>query len=35
VKPDVRSIIEQPAVKKAVDKLVPDASKLLKGLFKK
>jgi hypothetical protein len=35
VKPDIKSILEQPAVKKALDKLAPDASKLLKGLFKK
>jgi hypothetical protein len=35
VKPDIKSIVEQPAVKKAIDKLVPNASKLLKGLFKK
>jgi len=35
VKPDIKSIAEQPAVKKALDKLVPDASRLLKGLFKK
>ncbi len=35
VKPDLRSIAEQPAVKKALDKLSPEASKLLKGLFKK
>ena len=35
VKADIKSIIEQPAVKKALDKLAPDASKLLKGLFKK
>ncbi len=35
VKPDMRSITEQPAVQKAVDKLVPGASKLLKNLFKK
>ena len=35
VKPDIKSIVEQPAVKKALDKLVPNASKLLKGLFNK
>lgn len=35
VKPDIKSIVEQPAIKKALDKLSPDASKLLKGLFKK
>ncbi len=35
VKPDLRSITEQPAVKKAIDKLAPGASKFLKGLFKK
>ncbi|OGR52711.1 MAG: hypothetical protein A2049_13130 [Elusimicrobia bacterium GWA2_62_23] len=35
VKPDVRSLAEQPAVKKALDKVIPDGSKLLKGLFKK
>jgi len=31
----MQSIVEQPAVKKAIDKLVPNGSKLLKGLFKK
>lgn len=35
VKADMKSIAEQPAVKKALDKLSPGASKLLKGLFKK
>ena len=35
VKADMQSIVEQPAVKKAIDKLVPNGSKLLKGLFKK
>lgn len=35
VKLDVKSITEQPAVKKALDKLAPGADKLLKGLFKK
>ncbi|OGR80726.1 MAG: hypothetical protein A2X32_09285 [Elusimicrobia bacterium GWC2_64_44] len=35
VKLDVKSIAEQPAVKKALDKLAPGADKLLKGLFKK
>lgn len=35
VKPDVRSLAEQPAVKKALDKVIPEGSKLLKGLFKK
>lgn len=35
VKLDVASVIEQPAVKKALDKLAPNADKLLKGLFKK
>ncbi|MBI5743192.1 MAG: AsmA family protein [Elusimicrobia bacterium] len=35
VKPDVKSIVEQPAVKKALDKLVPGGDKLLKNLFKK
>jgi hypothetical protein len=35
VKPDVRSLAEQPAVKKALDKVIPNGSKLLKGLFKK
>lgn len=35
VKADLKSIAEQPAVKKAIDKLVPNGSKLLKGLFKK
>ncbi|OGR44324.1 MAG: hypothetical protein A2X35_02550 [Elusimicrobia bacterium GWA2_61_42] len=34
-KPDMKSLAEQPAVKKALDKIAPDASKLLKGLFKK
>ena len=34
-KPDLKSIAEQPAVKKAVEKLAPKAEKLLKGLFKK
>lgn len=34
VKPDVRSIAEQPAVKKAIEKIAPSAEKLLKGLFK-
>ncbi|HCC49013.1 MAG TPA: hypothetical protein DEQ38_12995 [Elusimicrobia bacterium] len=35
VKLDVKSVAEQPAVKKALDKLAPGANKLLKGLFKK
>lgn len=35
VKADMKSIAEQPAVQKALDKLAPGASKLLKGLFKK
>ncbi|HAN04575.1 MAG: hypothetical protein A2X29_05170 [Elusimicrobia bacterium GWA2_64_40] len=35
VKPDVKSIAEQPAVKKAVERLAPKAEKLLKGLFNK
>lgn len=35
VKLDIKSIAEQPAVKKAVEKLAPGAEKLLKGLFKK
>lgn len=35
VKLDMASVIEQPAVKKALDKLAPNADKLLKGLFKK
>ena len=35
VKADMKSIIEQPAVQKAIDKLVPNGSKLLKNLFKK
>ncbi|OGR62422.1 MAG: hypothetical protein A2X31_01800 [Elusimicrobia bacterium GWB2_63_22] len=35
VKADMKSIAEQPAVKKAVNKLAPAADKLLKGLFKK
>ena len=35
VKPDMKSIVDQPAVQKAVDKLAPGASKLLRGLFKK
>jgi hypothetical protein len=35
VKVDFKSVAEQPAVKKALDKLAPGASKLLKGLFKK
>lgn len=35
VKADIKSIAEQPAVKKAIDKLVPDGAKLLKNLFKK
>ena len=35
VKADMKSIVEQPAVKKALDKLVPNGSKLLKSLFKK
>ncbi len=35
VKADMKSIAEQPAVKKALDKIAPGASKLLKGLFKK
>ncbi len=34
VKADMKSIAEQPAVKKALEKLAPGASKLLKGLFK-
>ncbi|MDA8130496.1 MAG: DUF3971 domain-containing protein [Elusimicrobia bacterium] len=33
-KPDLKSLVEQPAVKKAVEKLAPNAGKLLKGLFK-
>ncbi len=35
VKPDVKSLVEQPAIKKAVEKVLPGADKLLKGLFKK
>ena len=35
MKVDMKSIAEQPAVKKAVQKLAPAADKLLKGLFKK
>ena len=35
VKLDIKSIAEQPAVKKAIDKLVPEGSKLLKSLFGK
>ncbi|MCM2267565.1 MAG: AsmA family protein [Elusimicrobiales bacterium] len=35
VKPDVKSIAEQPAVKKVLDKALPEGSKLLKNLFKK
>lgn len=35
VKADIKSIAEQPAVKKAVEKLAPKADKLLKNLFKK
>jgi len=35
VKADYKSIAEQPAVKKALDRLSPNASKLLKGLFNK
>jgi|GEM_PF-1331141 len=35
VKLDLKSITEQPAIKKALDKLAPKASDLLKGLFKK
>lgn len=35
VKPDLKSIAEQPAVKKAAQQLAPAAEKLLKGLFKK
>ncbi len=35
VKPDIKSIAEQPAVKKALDRLAPEGSKLLKNLFKK
>jgi hypothetical protein len=35
VKADIKSLAEQPAVKKALDKAFPGASKLLKGLFKK
>lgn len=35
VKLDVKSVAEQPAVKKALEKLAPGANKLLKGLFKK
>jgi len=35
VKADIKSLAEQPAVKKALDKAIPGASKLLKGLFKK
>ncbi len=35
VTPDIKSITEQPAVKKAVEKLAPKAEQLLRGLFKK
>lgn len=35
VRPDAKSIAQQPAVKKAVESLAPKAEKLLKGLFKK
>lgn len=35
VKADVRALLEQPAIKKALDKVIPNGSKLLKGLFKK
>ncbi len=35
VKADMKSLAEQPAIKKAVNKLAPAADKLLKGLFKK
>ncbi|MCX5784527.1 MAG: hypothetical protein NTX59_02455 [Elusimicrobia bacterium] len=35
VKLDIKSVMEQPAVKKAVDNAVKQGSKLLKGLFKK
>ncbi len=35
VKPDMKSIAEQPAVKNVLDKLGPNGSKLLKSLFKK
>jgi len=35
VKPDLKSIAEQPVVKKAIEKALPGASKFLKGLFKK
>jgi hypothetical protein len=35
VKADVRSLIDQPNVKKALDKAIPNGSKILKGLFKK
>ena len=35
VRPDIKSIAEQPAVKKAAKQLAPAAEKLLKGLFKK
>lgn len=35
VKADMKSLAEQPAVKKAVEKLAPAADKLLRNLFKK
>lgn len=35
VKPDVKALAGQPAVKKALDRLAPEGSKLLKNLFKK
>jgi hypothetical protein len=35
VKLDMKSLVEQPAVKKAAEKLAPAAEKLLKNLFKK
>jgi hypothetical protein len=35
VKADIKSIAEQPAVKKALDRVIPNGSKLLKGLLKK
>ncbi|HAH32365.1 MAG TPA: hypothetical protein DCL44_08640 [Elusimicrobia bacterium] len=35
VKPDIKSILEQPVVKKNLDNAVKQGSKLLKGLFKK
>ena len=35
VKPDVKALMEQPAVKKNMDKVMQEGTKMLKNLFKK